>query len=39
VLIDQHYLNNNGCFTHTSGIISGALHNFVLSAAIELQDL
>ncbi|MFB6453830.1 short chain dehydrogenase [Chitinophaga sp. Hz27] len=51
VLIGQHYLNNNGCFTLTSGIFadipykgvtggamtSGALHSFVLSAAIELQ--
>lgn len=50
VLIGQHYLNNNGSFTLTSGIfadipykgvtgggvISGALHSFVLSAAIEL---
>ncbi|NIG54698.1 short chain dehydrogenase [Chitinophaga sp. Cy-1792] len=51
VLIGQKYLNNNGCFTLTSGIFadipyrgvtggaitSGALHSFVLSAAIELQ--
>jgi NAD(P)-dependent dehydrogenase (short-subunit alcohol dehydrogenase family) len=50
VLIGQHHLNNNGCFTLTSGIfadipykgvtgggiISGALHSFVLSASIEL---
>ncbi|MBC9797555.1 short chain dehydrogenase [Sinomicrobium weinanense] len=51
VLIGQHYLNDNGCFTLTSGIfadrpskgvtgggmISGALHSFVLSAAVELE--
>jgi NAD(P)-dependent dehydrogenase (short-subunit alcohol dehydrogenase family) len=50
VLIGQHHINNNGCFTLTSGIfadipykgvtgggiISGALHSFVLSASIEL---
>ena len=50
VLIGQHYLNDRGCFTLTSGIfadipykgvtgggiISGALHSFVLSASIEL---
>ena len=50
VLIGQHYLNDNGCFTLTTGIfadvpykgvtgggvISGALHSFVLSASIEL---
>ena len=50
VLIGQHYLNDNGCFTLTSGIfadvpykgvtgggmVSGALHSFVLSAGIEL---
>ncbi len=50
VLIGQHYLNDGGCFTLTSGVfadeawkgvtggglISGALHSFVLSAAIEL---
>lgn len=50
VLIGQHHLNDNGCFTLTSGIfadipykgvtgggvISGALHSFVLSASIEL---
>lgn len=51
VLIGQHYLNNNGCFTLTSGVfadkpsrgvtgggmISGALHSFVSSAALELE--
>lgn len=52
VLIGQHYLNEDGSFTLTSGIfadrpgkgvtgggvISGALHSFVLSAAIELPN-
>lgn len=51
VLIGQHYLNDGGSFTLTSGIfadeawpgvtggavISGGLHSFVLSAAIELK--
>ena len=51
VLTGQHYLNNNGSFTLTSGIfadepakgvtgggvVSGALHSFVLSAALELK--
>jgi len=51
VLIGQHYLNDKGSFTLTSGVfadepykgvtggglISGALHSFVLSAAIELE--
>jgi NAD(P)-dependent dehydrogenase (short-subunit alcohol dehydrogenase family) len=50
VLIGQHYLNDGGSFTLTSGIfadqawkgvtggglISGALHSFVQSAALEL---
>jgi len=51
VLTGQHYLNDNGSFTLTSGIfadepakgvtgggvVSGALHRFVLSAALELK--
>ncbi|MGN8068158.1 short chain dehydrogenase [Mucilaginibacter sp. SG564] len=51
VLTGQHYLNDNGSFTLTSGIfadepakgvtgggvVSGALHSFVLSAALELK--
>lgn len=51
VLIGQHYLNNGGSFTLTSGVladdpardcaagalVSGALHSFVLAAALELQ--
>ncbi len=51
VLTGQHYLNDKGSFTLTSGIfadepakgvtgggvVSGALHSFVLSAALELK--
>ncbi|QNL48271.1 short chain dehydrogenase [Olivibacter sp. SDN3] len=51
VLIGQHFLNDGGSFTLTSGIfadhpakgvtgggvISGALHSFILSAALELD--
>ena len=37
VLIGQHYLNENGSFTLTSGIMMDGIAGFVTSAAVELK--